>query len=158
MSADYHAIERIGEPAALTAVLTKEPLGELTLPAAHESVPRARAFVRTLVGAHGVADVVRDDAEILVSELVTNAVRHAAIPDTPLRLVVLRAGDRLRIEVHDPSPAAPSPRRIDLLEETGRGWFLVAAIADRHGTDLTFSGKAVWCELTAWPPVVAWIA
>ncbi|GLZ02906.1 hypothetical protein Acsp03_03730 [Actinomadura sp. NBRC 104412] len=157
MSAEYHAIERMGEPAALTAVLTKEPLGELSLPAAHESVPRARAFVRNLIGARGIADV-RDDAEILVSELVTNAIRHASTSGAPLRLVILRAGERLRIEVHDPSPAAPSARRIDLLEETGRGWFLVAAIADRHGTDLTYSGKAVWCELTAWPPTVAWTA
>jgi anti-sigma regulatory factor (Ser/Thr protein kinase) len=117
-------------------------------------MPRARAFVRTLIGARGIEGV-RDDAEVLVSELVTNAIRHASDPGAPLRLVVLRTGDRLRIEVHDPSPAAPSLRQIDLLEETGRGWFLVAAIAVRHGTDLTFSGKAVWCELTAWPSVVA---
>lgn len=151
MSAEYHAIERFGESAVLTAVLTEESLGELTLPAEHESVPRARAYVRTLTTACGIASV-RDDAEILVSELVTNAVRHAAIAGGPLRLVVLRVGDRLRIEVHDPSPSAPSPRQVDLMEETGRGWFLIAAIAERHGTDLTFTGKAVWCELTAWPP------
>ncbi|MEW2355428.1 ATP-binding protein [Spirillospora sp. NPDC029432] len=149
MSAEHHFIDRPGEAAVLTAVPTGEQLGELTLPAAHESVPRARAFVRTLTGARGVPHV-RDDAEILVSELVTNAVRHAPAGD-PLRLVVLRRGTCLRIEVHDPSPVTPSLRRVDLLDETGRGWFLVAAIADRHGIDRTDSGKSVWCELMAWP-------
>jgi anti-sigma regulatory factor (Ser/Thr protein kinase) len=126
------------------------PLDELELPAVHASVPRARAFMRALVTARAVQHV-RDDAEVLVSELVTNAVRHAATPASTLRLTVLRAGSRLRIEVHDPSPFPPRIRRVDLMDETGRGWFLVAAIADRHGTDQTASGKSVWCELTAWP-------
>ncbi|MFC5750556.1 ATP-binding protein [Actinomadura rugatobispora] len=126
------------------------PLDELELPAVHASVPRARAFMRALVTARAVQHV-REDAEVLVSELVTNAVRHAATPRSTLRLTVLRAGPRLRIEVHDPSPFPPRVRRVDLMDETGRGWFLVAAIADRHGTDQTVSGKCVWCELTAWP-------
>ncbi|MFI0357521.1 ATP-binding protein [Actinomadura sp. 9N407] len=153
MSAEFHTIEWSGETAALTAVLTGEPLGELTLPAAHESVPRARAFVRTLTGARGIPHV-RDDAEILVSELVTNAVRHALTSGIPLRLLILRVDERLRIEVHDPSPVRPSLRRVDLMDETGRGWFLVAAIAERHGIDRTDSGKSVWCELPAWPPAM----
>lgn len=150
MSAEHHTIEWPGETAVLTAVPTGEQLGELTLPAAHESVPRARAFVRTLTGARGIPHV-RDDAEILVSELVTNAVRHAMLSGVPLRLLVLRSGGRLRIEVHDPSPSEPSLKHVDLMDETGRGWFLVAAIADAHGIEHTFSGKSVWCELTAWP-------
>ncbi|GAA2433084.1 ATP-binding protein [Actinomadura vinacea] len=170
MSADPPTIERTDQtPAAaptapVTAPLTPTPtptpapaaskprtLGELELPAVHASVPRARAFMRTLVIARAVHHV-RDDAEILVSELVTNAVRHAATPASTLRLTALRAGHRLRIEVHDPSPFPPRVRRVDLLDETGRGWFLVAAIADRHGTEQTASGKSVWCELAAWPP------
>jgi anti-sigma regulatory factor (Ser/Thr protein kinase) len=109
--------------------------------------------VRTLTGARGIPHV-RDDAEILVSELVTNAVRHALSAGTPLRLLIVRMDGRLRIEVHDPSPVRPSLRQVDLMDETGRGWFLVAAIADRHGIDRTDYGKSVWCELTAWPQAV----
>jgi anti-sigma regulatory factor (Ser/Thr protein kinase) len=144
--------------AAVTALVsqassrTRVPLDGLDLPAVHASVPRARAFMRALVNARGIAHV-RDDAEVLVSELVTNALRHATTAASMLRLRVLRVGDRLRIEVHDPSPLPPRVRRVDLLDETGRGWFLVAAIAVGQGTDLTASGKAVWCELTAWPAV-----
>ncbi|GAA4104115.1 ATP-binding protein [Actinomadura miaoliensis] len=141
-------------------------LGELGLRATSASVPRARGFSRALlIEAAGPAPHVRQDAEVLVSELVTNAVRHAAATRDgdggggdsddhdggALRLRLLRVGARLRIEVHDPSPSVPRARHADLLEETGRGWFLVAAIADRHGTEQTSSGKSVWCEIRAWP-------
>ncbi|WP_051712175.1 ATP-binding protein [Spirillospora albida] len=126
-------------------------LGEVNLPAATSSVPHARGFSRTVITASGIAHV-RDDVEVLVSELVTNAVQHATVAGAVLRLRLLRVGHRLRVEVHDPSPAVPHPRRIDLLEETGRGWFLVAVIAEHHGTEHTASGKSVWCELRAWPP------
>ncbi|WP_395103517.1 ATP-binding protein [Actinomadura sp. SCN-SB] len=164
MSAEQPTVQRPDGPATAAATMTaavtalvsqatmrtRVPLDGLDLPAVHASVPRARAFMRTLVNARGIAHV-RDDAEILVSELVTNALRHATTAASTLRLRVLRVGERLRIEVHDPSPLPPRVRRVDLMDETGRGWFLVAAIADRLGSDVTASGKSVWCELTAWP-------
>ncbi|WP_165966949.1 ATP-binding protein [Actinomadura sp. 7K507] len=138
-----HDLRALDEPAATL-------LGELTLPADRESVPRARRFSRSVSTASGIGHV-GDDAEVLVSELVTNAVRHATTPGTALCLKLLRAGTRLRIEVHDQSAAVPRPRPVDLMEETGRGWFLVAVMAERHGTDHTPSGKSVWCEMRAWP-------
>lgn len=138
-----HGLPAIDEPPPLL-------LGELTLPAERESVPRARRFSRSVTAASGIAHI-RDDAEVLVSELVTNAVRHATVSGAALRLRLLRAGTRLRIEVHDQGTGVPRPRRVDLMEETGRGWFLVAVMADRHGTDHTPSGKSVWCEVRAWP-------
>ena len=138
-----HGMPTIDEPPPLL-------LGELTLPAARESVPRARRFSRSVTVASGVAHI-RDDVEVLVSELVTNAVRHATAPGAALCLRLLRAGTRLRMEVHDPGAGVPRPREVDLMEETGRGWFLVAVMADRHGTDHTASGKSVWCEVRAWP-------
>ncbi|WP_165975440.1 ATP-binding protein [Actinomadura rubrisoli] len=139
-------------PPAASAPAVHPPmlLGELSLPATHESVPRARAFSRAVTGASGVGHI-RDDAEVLVSELVTNAVQHTRAPGSTLCLRLLRAGARLRVEVHDPSPSVPQARQVDLMEETGRGWFLVAVIAERHGTDHTASGKSVWCEVRAWP-------
>jgi anti-sigma regulatory factor (Ser/Thr protein kinase) len=172
MSGEHHTIELPSSPlpnaalpagalaggTALTAphglpVIDEPPpllLGELTLPAERASVPRARRFSRSVTAASGIAHV-RDDAEVLVSELVTNAVRHATAPGAALCLRLLRAGVRLRIEVHDQGAGVPRPRRVDLMEETGRGWFLVAVMADRHGTDHTPAGKSVWCELRAWP-------
>jgi anti-sigma regulatory factor (Ser/Thr protein kinase) len=138
-----HGLPTMEEPAPLL-------LGELTLPAERESVPQARRFSRSVTNASGIGHVA-DDAEVLVSELVTNAVRHAPIPGAALCLRLLRAGTRLRIEVHDQSAAVPRQRPVDLMEETGRGWFLVAVMAERHGTDHTPSGKSVWCEVRAWP-------
>lgn len=137
-----NGLRAMDEPAVL--------LGELTLAAERESVPRARRFGRSVASNSGIGHT-GDDAEVLVSELVTNAVRHAPIPGTALRLRLLRAGSRLRIEVHDQSAAVPRPREVDLMEQTGRGWFLAAVLADRHGTDHTPSGTSVWCEIRAWP-------
>ena len=138
-----HDLRTLDEPAATL-------LGELTLPAERESVPHARRFSRSVSTVSGIGHIA-DDAEVLVSELVTNAVRHATVPGSALCLKLLRTGPRLRIEVHDQSAAVPRPRPVDLMEETGRGWFLVAVMADRHGTDHTPSGKSVWCEVRAWP-------
>ncbi|TDB88484.1 ATP-binding protein [Actinomadura sp. 7K534] len=138
-----HDLRTLDEP-------TASLLGELTLPAERESVPHARRFSRSVSTVSGVGHIA-DDAEVLVSELVTNAVRHAPVPGSALILKLLRTGTRLRIEVHDESAAVPRPRPVDLMEETGRGWFLVAVLAERHGTDHTPSGKSVWCEVRAWP-------
>ncbi|MFS2295274.1 MAG: ATP-binding protein [Actinomadura sp.] len=163
MSGDHHTIELPSTlaPAATSGTTTtpdlhslEDPaailLGELTLPAERESVPHARRFSRSVSTVSGIGHI-GDDAEVLVSELVTNAVRHAPVPGSALCLRLLRVGVRLRIEVHDQSAAAPRPRSVDLMEETGRGWFLVAVMAERHGTDHTPSGKSVWCEVRAWP-------
>jgi len=164
MSGEHHTIELPNEAqtkasehtgtvtaVAPPAAMDRTPvLGELTLPATHESVPRARSFSRAVTTASGIGHI-RNDVEILVSELATNAVQHATIPGAPLRLRLLRAGAFLRVEVHDTSPTVPRARQIDLMEETGRGWFLIAVIAERHGTDHTQSGKSVWCEMRAWP-------
>ncbi|MBO2459993.1 ATP-binding protein [Actinomadura violacea] len=159
MSGEHHTIElpstlATPHPAAhgVTTIDGPAPvlLGEVTLPAERASVPRARAFGRAVLASAGAAHV-RDDAEVLVSELVTAAVRQAGGSGSPLTLRLLRTGPLLRIEVHDRGAALPHPAPVDLMEETGRAWFLVAVMADRHGTDLAATGKTVWCELRAWP-------
>lgn len=127
-------------------------LGRLVLPNDPQAAGRARAFVR-MVAAVWRAARVTEAAELCVSELATNAHRHAAQaePDAPLELVVLRRGERLRCEVHDGDPRPPRPRDTDALDEAGRGLLLLAATADEHGAHTTPHGKAVWFELTAWP-------
>jgi serine phosphatase RsbU (regulator of sigma subunit)/anti-sigma regulatory factor (Ser/Thr protein kinase) len=120
----------------------------MTLPAEPASGAAARSFVqRTLAGVR--AEPKRLDALVLLcSELVTNAVLHAAAPsEVRLRL---RNG-RVRLEVHDPSPQLPAPRTQDLDATKGHGMVIVAALADAWGVErgdgLPDVGKTVWVEL-----------
>ena len=88
------------------------------------------------------------DVQLLVSELVTNAVRHANLADGDvIGLVVEIAGGALRVEVHDPGggfvPSAPSP---DPVRPSGWGLYLVAELADRWGVD-SDDRTLVWFEL-----------
>ena len=88
------------------------------------------------------------DVRLLVSELVTNAVRHANLDDHDvIRLVVDLADSVLRVEVHDPGggfvPTAPAP---DPTRPSGWGLYLVAELADRWGVD-SDERTLVWFEL-----------
>jgi serine/threonine-protein kinase RsbW len=88
------------------------------------------------------------DVRLLVSELVTNAVRHANLaPGDVIRLVVDVADHTLRVEVHDPGggfvPSEPEP---DPARPSGWGLYLVAELADRWGVD-SDDVTLVWFEL-----------
>jgi serine phosphatase RsbU (regulator of sigma subunit)/anti-sigma regulatory factor (Ser/Thr protein kinase) len=80
--------------------------------------------------------------ELIVSELVTNAIRYASAP-IQLRLI-RNAG--LICEVSDASSTSPHPRRARALDEGGRGLFLVGQLTERWGTRHTLTGKTVWAE------------
>ncbi|WP_433178014.1 ATP-binding protein [Actinoallomurus sp. CA-150999] len=87
----------------------------------------------------------RDVAELLVSELVTNAVRHA---EGRIDLTVRVRDGAVRFEVHDEDAAsAPRIRRVGKGEEGGRGLHLVALLSSGWGTTRTEHGKVVWFEL-----------
>ena len=93
---------------------------------------------------------IRDDVLLLVSEIVTNAVRHAgAGPDRPLHLQLLRGPRWVVVAVADQGPgftwhpASPSGEN----ESGGWGLFLVDQIADRWGVECTTSGSCVWFEI-----------
>ncbi len=92
-----------------------------------------------------------DTAELLVSELVTNAVRYADAP-IGLRLML---DEVLRVEVADPLPDPPRQRRAARTDEGGRGLELVHSLADNWGTRVEGEGKVVWFEqsLPMSPPV-----
>ncbi|MET7892363.1 ATP-binding protein [Streptomyces mirabilis] len=88
-----------------------------------------------------------NEAELLVTELATNVVKHVG-EGAPATLVLEWRGERLRLEVHDKSRAMPSPSMADCDAECGRGLHLLAALAVDWGTVLTAVGKAVWCEIS----------
>lgn len=115
----------------------------LSLPANATSPSRARTFVvRTLTG-WGVPAV--DDAALLVSELVTNALLHAR---TSMVVSLAEDGpDAVRLAVADGSVAALQERHFSLESGTGRGLRLLDAIAIEWGVERRDDGKTVWCRL-----------
>ncbi|MFF9340166.1 MULTISPECIES: SpoIIE family protein phosphatase [unclassified Streptomyces] len=135
-------VETRTRSAVITARATAsfEPVGR--------SVAAARAFVRDTLQGWGHPELV-DDAVVLTSELVTNAVVHAG---TAADVLCLRSEDSVRVEVADRYPereipvqsgrAIASPDR-----ENGRGLLLCAALADRWGVDYSPTRKHVWFHL-----------
>jgi len=113
--------------------------------------PEAAAHARHAIdglGATGFPDGRLRDVRLLVSELVTNAVRHARIaPGDVIRLIVDIGGRALRVEVHDPGggfvPQQPEP---DPARPSGWGLYLVDELADRWGVD-SDEVTLVWFEL-----------
>lgn len=103
----------------------------------------ARRFVEHCLVEWGHDDDV-DVALLLTSELVTNALLHAGAVD---EITVEERGERVRVAVHDPSPAVPRPRHYDAEAVTGRGLSLIRQIAIASGVTRTGAGKAVWFEL-----------
>ncbi|WP_330337454.1 SpoIIE family protein phosphatase [Streptomyces sp. NBC_00557] len=123
------------------AAATFEPVGR--------SVATARSFVRDTLQGWGFADIV-DDAVVLTSELVTNAVVHAG---THAEVLCLRTEDGVRIEVSDRYPEREVPLQHSAVSmgspdrEGGRGLQLCAALATRWGVDYTPTHKNVWFQL-----------
>jgi len=112
-----------------------------------ESVALTRGFTAGVLEGAGWREQV-DTAVLLVSELVTNAVRHA---QGPYALTVTFGDDRVEVSVEDGDRTAPSPRRAGPLEENGRGFVLVGALADDWGVRALSAGKATWFALSRSP-------
>ncbi|MEU9992050.1 ATP-binding protein [Streptomyces sp. NPDC048045] len=109
------------------------------------SVRRARRLVTAQLGEWALEDLV-DTAELLVSELVTNALRHTR---GPLRLNLRLLHSQLLCEVEDTEPACPSRNAVDADAESGRGIELLDLLADAWGGTRTATGKTMWFELQA---------
>jgi anti-sigma regulatory factor (Ser/Thr protein kinase) len=122
--------------------LSPDKVGDWTLEAQPTSVARARELARGQLVAWGLEDLV-DTTELLVSELVTNALRHG-YGDIRLRLLLDRT---LVCEVWDSALMAPRRRRARETDEGGRGLQLVAMLSQSWGSRRTHRGKTVWFEL-----------
>ncbi|GAT79334.1 regulatory protein [Streptomyces sp. F-3] len=124
---------------------------EFRFPRHARSVGRARALLREQATSWKLPDEVTETAVLLLSELMTNAYRHAKVP--PGREIrarcVLNDDGCLRVSVSDASDTLPTPREASLEDEAGRGLALVAALADDWGAAPRPGGigKTVWFEL-----------
>jgi anti-sigma regulatory factor (Ser/Thr protein kinase) len=131
----------------------------LELGALPTAVPCARLHVRHLLWEWGLNGLAAD-AELLTSELVTNAVQvTSGQRQEAVRLRLSSDKERVLVEVWDADPQPPVPRDLgedgtpEIDEEGGRGLFLVAALCTRWSWYFTEEppGKVVWCELAQSP-------
>ena len=122
--------------------------------AVHVAIRAARDFTVATLHRWSAAERGQDIA-IVVSELLTNALRHAlpgsgeARPRRPVRLGLLQLKPCVLCAVADPSTAAPVPRPPGSLGETGRGLHIVCALSDGWGYTISGTGKVVWAMFTA---------
>ncbi|WP_181796577.1 FAD-dependent oxidoreductase, partial [Streptomyces sp. WELS2] len=130
------ALELFGDPTE----------AEVPLPSRPESAASARRLAQVVVlNTWRLSPRLAEDAVLLVSELVGNAVRH-----TGARLFGLRMRRRpgwIRVEIRDPSRALPCLMPVQETDLSGRGLFLVDKLSDRWGVDLLPRGKTTWFEM-----------
>ena len=120
----------------------------LTLPLVSQAAGLARTATREVLTSWQVAHLA-EPAVLIVSELVTNSVRHSGGSLLLLQMQATRTG--IRIEVHDADPRWPQPATPAELDESGFGLVLVDALADKWGVCDNATGKAVWAELETAP-------
>lgn len=126
---------RISSAAATGGALERDPDGQW--------VGRLRRISAAKLRLWGLAPLM-DDAKLLISELVTNALRYGEGGEIEFRLVITRQG--LLIAVNDGSAHRPRLNVAGASSETGRGLFLVAAVADDWG--VCPDGTTTWCTLS----------
>ncbi len=126
----------------------------LSLPAHPSAVPRARRLLGQTLRGWGL-DGLSDSAQLLVSELVTNAVKAAGPAGcrsgpggrAPVSLTLQLTDTCLELEVWDASPGSPVLREPGPTAECGRGLLIVDMLSSSWGQRPADGGKVVWCEL-----------
>ncbi|WP_333769222.1 ATP-binding protein [Streptomyces sp. IBSBF 2435] len=136
-----------------------EGVWRFTAPTVDPSVPLVRHGVRTLVAdlAVPVHDDILHGLLVIVSELVTNAVKHAAVLSPELGVEVAVGPDWIRVAVEDQHPYRPKVLETDHARTGGRGLLLVYAIATEAGgscgiVQTATGGKMIWAALPLRPP------
>ncbi|MGW6978453.1 SpoIIE family protein phosphatase [Streptomyces sp. NPDC054932] len=125
-----------------TRRLEADRIAEWEVPGEPSAVSRVRNAGAAQLAAWGLEDI-SFNTELILSELITNAIRYGS---APVRVRLLR--DRSLIcEVSDGSSTSPHLRYAATTDEGGRGLFLVAQYSDRWGTRYTDRGKVIWAEL-----------
>ncbi len=120
----------------------------IRLPAHPASAAAARRHVEAVIRARDL-DIDAYVAALLVSELITNALRHGLREDETIQLVITSAENWMRVSVHDSSQSEPVPMHAPLDAEEGRGLTLLANLSASWGFQRTATGKAVYFTLKA---------
>ena len=124
-------------------VSARLPARTVELPGDVSGVGPARAFARQAVADWGL-QALSDDVQLVVSELVANAVVHTgSAPE--LRLTLTEAA--VRVEVRDTGGGTPDPKPPSSTGESGRGMFLVSALTAAWGVEQVAGGKLVWADI-----------
>ena len=120
-------------------------IDQRSFPQVPESVPRARRFVAEMIA--GISDAVTERTAVMVSELATNAIRHAA---TPFAVRVEVTPTEVCLEVTDSGPGEPGLRAPAPRAPSGRGLRIVDALSDDWGVrpDPSGRGKTVWFSVS----------
>ncbi|GHE23859.1 SpoIIE family protein phosphatase [Streptomyces capillispiralis] len=126
---------------ARTRALGADHVATRDVPSDPEEVGAARQWATAMLTAWGL-DEIAFITELVVSELVTNAIRYG-VPPVKLRLIRDRT---LICEVADASSTSPHLRRAHAFDEGGRGLLLVAQLTQRWGSRQTGGGKTIWAE------------
>ncbi|MBV9022369.1 MAG: SpoIIE family protein phosphatase [Streptomycetaceae bacterium] len=129
---------------ARTHALGPDEVRTWDVPVDPATVASARAHAVDCLAAWGIDDD-SFTSELIISELVTNAIRYG-IPPITLRLIRDTVTSTLICEVADSSSTAPHLRRARVLDEGGRGLMLVAQLSRRWGSRQTATGKTIWSE------------
>ncbi|MFE0734710.1 SpoIIE family protein phosphatase [Streptomyces sp. NPDC058855] len=135
------AVDDIALLVARTKPLDPDHVATLDLPSDPAAVAGARRFASDTLTAWGL-DALAFTTELIVSELVTNAIRYGRSP-IQLRMILQST---LTCEVSDSNSTAPHLRRARTYDEGGRGLLLVAQLAERWGTRHHREGKVIWAE------------
>ncbi|MER5462376.1 ATP-binding protein [Streptomyces sp. NPDC002668] len=128
---------------SLTIERTSQPDGADVAASADIWVGRLRRIGAAKLNHWGLSALV-DNAQLLISELVTNALKHGTGPEIVFRFIV--GTDVVVLEVDDGSPGRPRIREAGPAEESGRGMLLVAAISASWG--VSEDEARTWCTLT----------
>jgi anti-sigma regulatory factor (Ser/Thr protein kinase) len=144
MTAD-HSGSRSARACACGAEETSRTL-RLTLPVTTDAVGLARQATRIALAAWRLG-FLEETAALLVSELVTNVVRHARGGADMMALELETMNTWLRIEITDADPRWPQPRIPAGFDDSGFGFILVDALAAKWGVREIAQGKVVWAEL-----------
>jgi anti-sigma regulatory factor (Ser/Thr protein kinase) len=115
------------------------------VPATSHGPAAARRLVAALLPVWGFPDL-KDDAELIVSELVTNAYLHAPGGDS-FELELVRRTEGVRISLADGASVRPMIADLSADHPSGRGMAIIAALASRWGAEDHHGGKRVWVDL-----------
>jgi anti-sigma regulatory factor (Ser/Thr protein kinase) len=114
---------------------------------APESVPDARHHTRTVLGTWGLPAII-DDAEVIVSELLTNALQASVDDVSTISLRLFADHNHLLIMIWDGSPQMPAARHASPDDIDGRGLIIVEALSDACGAAPSIDGgKIVWARM-----------